>query len=43
MSKKLPKNTNISHFFKYKDKIFEKMKLPDGRVMVKIVYTWGDG
>ncbi len=39
----LPKDTSISKYFLYKGKIFENMQLPDGRVLVQIVHTWGDG
>lgn len=43
MSKVLPKDTNISKYFLYEGKIFEKMTLPDGRLLIQIVHTWGDG
>ena len=42
-SKVLPKDTPISKYFFHDDVIFEKMALPDGRYMVQIVHTWGDG
>lgn len=43
MPKILPKDTIISKYFEYKDKIFERMMIPDGRMLVRIVHTWGDG
>ena len=44
MGKKvLPKDTEVSKYFEYKEKIFEKMELSDGRLLVQIVHTWGDG
>ena len=39
----LPKNTEISTYFEYNEKVFEEMKLPDGRILLQIVHTWGDG
>ena len=42
-NKILPKNTEISKYFCYEDKIFEKLTLPDERVLVSIVHTWGNG
>lgn len=39
----LPKNTNITTYFQYKNSIFSKMNLSDGRVLVKIVHCWDDG
>ena len=39
----LPKNTKVSEYFEFENNIFEEMKLPDGRIMIQIVHTWGDG
>ena len=43
IKKILPKDTNVSKYFEYSGHIFEKMELPDGRIMIQIVHTWGDG
>ena len=39
----LPKDTNISTFFEYKESAFESMVLPDGRLMIRRIYLLGDG
>jgi len=39
----LPKDTNITKYFLYKNSIFSKMTLPDNRVLVQIAHCWEDG
>jgi hypothetical protein len=41
--KTVPKDTEISTYFKYAGKVFESMRLPDGRTMVRLIHTWPDG
>ena len=43
IKKILPKNTSITRYFRFKNDIFSSMELPDGRFLVQIVHTWGDG
>jgi len=41
-SRVIPPDTIISKYFEFEGKIFEKMTLPDGRILVRIVHTWWD-
>lgn len=43
MKKVLPKNTVISTYFDYKGRTFEKMDLPDRRVLIQRAHHWEDG
>lgn len=43
IKKILPENTDITTYFQYKNSIFSKMNIPDGRVLVEIVHCWDDG
>lgn len=39
----LPKDTDITKYFLYKNFIFSRMTLPDNRVLVQIEHCWEDG
>lgn len=41
--KQLPKDTNITTYFEYKNHIFSRTLIPDGRVLLKIEHCWEDG
>jgi hypothetical protein len=43
MEKKLPKDTVVSHYFRYRGETFERMWLPDERILYQIVHHWEDG
>jgi hypothetical protein len=38
----LPADSEIEHFFLYKDKVFSLLHIPDGRVLLQRVHVWHD-
>lgn len=39
----IPENTEITTYFRYRNRTFGLMNLPNGKELLKIVHIWSDG